>query len=141
MTGVVALAVWLVIALVLIGAELMSMGEGPSLVVADTDHNRELIWNHIPTNNNAPAVELGPGGAVWQAERRVEEGRRALQEQGGSSKELRVELRNSEAELAALRADREWLRAARIRVRPGRPSEPAGRSRGPARSHRAPGRR
>ena len=29
--------------------------DGVHLVVADTDHNRVLIWNHIPTTNNAPA--------------------------------------------------------------------------------------
>jgi uncharacterized protein (TIGR03437 family) len=29
--------------------------DGVHLVVADTDHNRVLIWNHIPTNNNQPA--------------------------------------------------------------------------------------
>ena len=29
--------------------------DGVHLVVADTDHNRVLIWNHIPTSNNAPA--------------------------------------------------------------------------------------
>lgn len=29
--------------------------DGVHLVVADTNHNRVLIWNHIPTTNNAPA--------------------------------------------------------------------------------------
>src|SRR5664279_5866544 len=29
--------------------------DGVHLVVADTDHNRVLIWNHIPATNNAPA--------------------------------------------------------------------------------------
>ena len=29
--------------------------DGVHLAVADTDHNRVLIWNHIPTNNNTPA--------------------------------------------------------------------------------------
>ena len=29
--------------------------DGVHLVVADTDHNRVLIWNRIPTSNNAPA--------------------------------------------------------------------------------------
>ena len=29
--------------------------DGVHLVVADTDHNRVLIWNHIPTNNNTGA--------------------------------------------------------------------------------------
>src|SRR5271169_3849802 len=29
--------------------------DGVHLVVADTDHNRVLIWNRIPTTNNAPA--------------------------------------------------------------------------------------
>jgi uncharacterized protein (TIGR03437 family) len=29
--------------------------DGVHLVVADTDHNRVMIWNHIPTTNNAPA--------------------------------------------------------------------------------------
>jgi len=29
--------------------------DGIHLVVADTNHNRVLIWNHIPTTNNAPA--------------------------------------------------------------------------------------
>ncbi|HLH16858.1 MAG TPA: hypothetical protein VKX45_06540 [Bryobacteraceae bacterium] len=29
--------------------------DGVHLVVADTDHNRVLIWNHIPTSNNQPA--------------------------------------------------------------------------------------
>ncbi len=29
--------------------------DGIHLVVADTNHNRILIWNHIPTTNNAPA--------------------------------------------------------------------------------------
>ena len=29
--------------------------DGVHLVVADTDHNRVLIWNHIPTSNDAPA--------------------------------------------------------------------------------------
>jgi hypothetical protein len=29
--------------------------DGIHLVVADTNHNRVLIWNHIPTSNNAPA--------------------------------------------------------------------------------------
>ena len=29
--------------------------DGVHLVVADTNHNRILIWNHIPTTNNAPA--------------------------------------------------------------------------------------
>ncbi len=29
--------------------------DGVHLVVADTDHNRVLIWNTIPSNNNAPA--------------------------------------------------------------------------------------
>lgn len=29
--------------------------DGVRLVVADTDHNRVLIWNRIPTSNNAPA--------------------------------------------------------------------------------------
>ena len=29
--------------------------DGVHLVVADTDHNRVLIWNHIPNTNNAPA--------------------------------------------------------------------------------------
>ena len=29
--------------------------DGVHLVVADTNHNRILIWNHIPTVNNAPA--------------------------------------------------------------------------------------
>ena len=34
--------------------------DGVHLVVADTDHNRVLIWNRIPTTNNAPAdVVLG----------------------------------------------------------------------------------
>jgi len=34
--------------------------DGVHLVVADTDHNRVLIWNHIPTTNNSPAdVVLG----------------------------------------------------------------------------------
>lgn len=28
--------------------------DGVHLVVADTDHNRVLIWNHIPTTNNQP---------------------------------------------------------------------------------------
>src|ERR1700683_1038920 len=29
--------------------------DGIHLVVADTNHNRVLIWNHIPTSNDAPA--------------------------------------------------------------------------------------
>jgi uncharacterized protein (TIGR03437 family) len=29
--------------------------DGVHLVIADTDHNRVLIWNHIPTSNNQPA--------------------------------------------------------------------------------------
>jgi uncharacterized protein (TIGR03437 family) len=29
--------------------------DGVHLVVADTNHNRVLIWNHIPTTNNTPA--------------------------------------------------------------------------------------
>jgi uncharacterized protein (TIGR03437 family) len=29
--------------------------DGIHLVVADTNHNRVLIWNHIPSTNNAPA--------------------------------------------------------------------------------------
>jgi uncharacterized protein (TIGR03437 family) len=29
--------------------------DGVHVVVADTDHNRVLIWNRIPTSNNAPA--------------------------------------------------------------------------------------
>jgi hypothetical protein len=29
--------------------------DGIHLAVADTNHNRVLIWNHIPTSNNAPA--------------------------------------------------------------------------------------
>ena len=29
--------------------------DGVHLVVADTNHNRVLIWNRIPTTNNAPA--------------------------------------------------------------------------------------
>ena len=29
--------------------------DGVHLVVADTDHNRVLIWNHIPTSNNSNA--------------------------------------------------------------------------------------
>ncbi|MGD0499847.1 MAG: hypothetical protein ABSC23_15570 [Bryobacteraceae bacterium] len=29
--------------------------DGVRLVVADTDHNRVLIWNHIPASNDAPA--------------------------------------------------------------------------------------
>ena len=29
--------------------------DGVHLVVADTDHNRVLIWNHIPTTNDVPA--------------------------------------------------------------------------------------
>lgn len=29
--------------------------DGVHLVVADTDHNRVLIWNHIPSTNNQPA--------------------------------------------------------------------------------------
>src|SRR5215469_12318754 len=29
--------------------------DGIHLVVADTNHNRVLIWNHTPTSNNAPA--------------------------------------------------------------------------------------
>ncbi|HUP04779.1 MAG TPA: hypothetical protein VMU19_12365 [Bryobacteraceae bacterium] len=29
--------------------------DGVHLVVADTDHNRVLIWNHIPATNNTPA--------------------------------------------------------------------------------------
>jgi len=29
--------------------------DGVHLAVADTNHNRVLIWNHIPTNNNQPA--------------------------------------------------------------------------------------
>ncbi len=29
--------------------------DGVRLVVADTNHNRIMIWNHIPTTNNAPA--------------------------------------------------------------------------------------
>src|ERR1035437_3860307 len=29
--------------------------DGVHLVVGDTDHNRVLIWNRIPTTNNAPA--------------------------------------------------------------------------------------
>ena len=29
--------------------------DGVHLVVADTDHNRVLIWNHIPSSNNVPA--------------------------------------------------------------------------------------
>ncbi len=29
--------------------------DGVHLVVADTNHNRVLIWNHIPSTNNAPA--------------------------------------------------------------------------------------
>jgi uncharacterized protein (TIGR03437 family) len=29
--------------------------DGVHLVVADTDHNRVLIWNHIPATNDAPA--------------------------------------------------------------------------------------
>ena len=29
--------------------------DGVHLVVADTNHNRVLIWNRIPTSNNAPA--------------------------------------------------------------------------------------
>src|SRR3984957_5941820 len=29
--------------------------DGIHLAVADTNHNRILIWNHIPTSNNAPA--------------------------------------------------------------------------------------
>jgi uncharacterized protein (TIGR03437 family) len=29
--------------------------DGVHLVIADTDHNRVLIWNRIPTTNNAPA--------------------------------------------------------------------------------------
>ncbi len=29
--------------------------DGVHLVVADTDHNRVMIWNSIPTTNNAPA--------------------------------------------------------------------------------------
>ncbi|MCX6631915.1 MAG: hypothetical protein NTW28_30270, partial [Candidatus Solibacter sp.] len=29
--------------------------DGVHVVVADTNHNRVLIWNRIPTNNNAPA--------------------------------------------------------------------------------------
>src|SRR5579871_3858024 len=29
--------------------------DGVHLVVADTNHNRILIWNHIPTGNNTPA--------------------------------------------------------------------------------------
>ena len=29
--------------------------DGVHLVVADTDHNRVLIWNHIPTTNNQTA--------------------------------------------------------------------------------------
>jgi uncharacterized protein (TIGR03437 family) len=34
--------------------------DGVHLVVGDTDHNRVLIWNRIPTTNNAPAdVVLG----------------------------------------------------------------------------------
>src|SRR5450759_4725335 len=34
--------------------------DGVHLVVGDTDHNRVLIWNRIPTSNNAPAdVVLG----------------------------------------------------------------------------------
>ena len=34
--------------------------DGVHLVVADTDHNRVLIWNRIPTSNNQPAdVVLG----------------------------------------------------------------------------------
>lgn len=34
--------------------------DGVHLVVADTNHNRVMIWNHIPTTNNAPAdVVLG----------------------------------------------------------------------------------
>ncbi len=29
--------------------------DGVHLIVADTNHNRIMIWNHIPTTNNAPA--------------------------------------------------------------------------------------
>ena len=29
--------------------------DGVHMAVADTNHNRVLIWNHIPTTNNAPA--------------------------------------------------------------------------------------
>ena len=39
--------------------------DGVHLVVADTDHNRVLIWNRIPANNDAPAdVAVGQADLV-----------------------------------------------------------------------------
>ncbi|HEV2446675.1 MAG TPA: hypothetical protein VGS58_12155, partial [Candidatus Sulfopaludibacter sp.] len=42
--------------------------DGIHLVVADTDHNRVMIWNNIPTANNAPAdVVVGQADFVSNA--------------------------------------------------------------------------
>jgi len=43
--------------------------DGVHLVVADTYHNRVLIWNHLPTYSNAPAdVVVGQANfADWQS--------------------------------------------------------------------------